>query len=194
MSRHARLFRGAFQNRANEIPRSVTKGLAMRKKPLWRYTSSIAALYVAIQTAEFLAAPCAYADNARLNNGVVANVYTVQRQNGCPVPIRVNPQLQLAAQWHTDDLLNNRMLDGDTGTDGSSSQGRANAAGFHGRAVETLAIRSALAINGLDLINQWYHGPASYAIMSDCANSAIGVWSGNRLDRSVVVAVYGQPA
>jgi hypothetical protein len=32
------------------------------------------------------------------------------------------------------------------------------------------------------------------AIMSDCANTAIGVWSENSLDRSVVVAVYGQPA
>ncbi|MDT5053386.1 MAG: hypothetical protein QOF66_1752, partial [Mycobacterium sp.] len=28
----------------------------------------------------------------------------------------------------------------------------------------------------------------------DCANTAIGVWSENSLDRSVVVAMYGQPA
>jgi hypothetical protein len=31
------------------------------------------------------------------------------------------------------------------------------------------------------------------AIMSNSANSQIGVWSLNSLDRSVVVAVYGQP-
>jgi hypothetical protein len=30
--------------------------------------------------------------------------------------------------------------------------------------------------------------------MSDCANTVIGVWSENSLDRSVVVAVFGQPA
>jgi hypothetical protein len=32
------------------------------------------------------------------------------------------------------------------------------------------------------------------AIMSNCANSRMGVWSVNSLDRSVVVAVYGRPA
>jgi hypothetical protein len=31
-------------------------------------------------------------------------------------------------------------------------------------------------------------------MMSNCANTAIGVWSENSLDRSVVVAVFGQPA
>ena len=30
--------------------------------------------------------------------------------------------------------------------------------------------------------------------MSDCSNTAIGVWSVNSMDRSVLVAVYGQPA
>jgi hypothetical protein len=29
--------------------------------------------------------------------------------------------------------------------------------------------------------------------MSNCANTQIGVWSENSLDRTVVVAVYGQP-
>jgi hypothetical protein len=31
------------------------------------------------------------------------------------------------------------------------------------------------------------------AIIRDCANTNIGVWSDNALDRTVVVAVYGQP-
>ena len=35
--------------------------------------------------------------------------------------------------------------------------------------------------------------PQAFAIMSNCANTAIGVWSENSLDRSVVVAVYGRP-
>jgi len=32
------------------------------------------------------------------------------------------------------------------------------------------------------------------AVVSNCANTQIGVWSANSLDRSVIVAVYGQPA
>lgn len=49
-----------------------------------------------------------------------------------------------------------------------------------------------LAISGVELINQWYHDPTDFAIMSDCANTRMGVWSENSLDRTVVVAVYGQ--
>ena len=138
-------------------------------------------------------APAAYADNRRLNDGVIANVYTVQHQAGCTNDIKKNLQLQQAAQWHTLDVLNNRSLDGDNGSDGSTPQQRAEAAGFRGKVAETVAINPALAINGIEIINQWYYNPADFAIMSDCANSSIGVWSENSLDRSVVVAVYGQP-
>ena len=52
-----------------------------------------------------LTAPAAGADNTRLNNSVVANVYTVQHQAGCTTDIRINPALQLAAQRQADDLL-----------------------------------------------------------------------------------------
>ncbi len=83
---------------------------------------------------------------------------------------------------------------GDLGSDGSTPQSRAATAGFKGKVAQTVAINPALAINNLDVINQWYHDPADFAIMSDCANTAIGVWSVNSLDRSVLVAVYGQPA
>jgi uncharacterized protein YkwD len=137
--------------------------------------------------------PAARADNKRLNDGVVANVYTVQHQAGCTTNIHINPQLRLAAQWHTDDVLNNRSLDGDIGSDGSTPKDRAAAAGFHGEVAETVAINPAIAISGIELINQWYYNPAYFAIMSDCANTEIGVWSENTLDRTVVVAVYGQP-
>jgi uncharacterized protein YkwD len=132
-------------------------------------------------------------NNQRLNNGVVANVYTMQHQAGCTNDVRINPQLQRAAQWHTNDVLNNRDLDGDIGSDGSTPQDRANAAGYLGQVAETVAIHPAIAISGVDLINRWYYDPAYFAIMSNCANSQIGVWSENRLDRTVVVAVFGQP-
>jgi uncharacterized protein YkwD len=132
-------------------------------------------------------------NNKRLNDGVVANVYTMQHQAGCTNDVKINKQLQLAAQRHTRDVLNNRNLDGDIGSDGSTPQDRANAAGFHGPAAETVAINQSIAISGNDLINRWYYNPAYNAIMSNCANSQIGVWSENSPDRTVVVAVYGRP-
>ena len=51
----------------------------------------------------------------------------------------------------------------------------------------------AIAISGIELLNQWYYDPAVMAIMQNCANTEIGVWSENSLDRTVVVAVYGRP-
>lgn len=156
-----------------------------------RYRLPAVAALVAAGTV--VGSPPAHADNARLNNGVVANVYTVQRQAGCSTDIRKNPQLQLAAEWHTNDVLNNRALTGDVGSDGSTAQGRADAAGFRGAVAETVAINPALAISGIELIKQWYYNPPYFAIMSDCGNTQIGVWSANSLDRTVVVAVYGKP-
>jgi uncharacterized protein YkwD len=141
-----------------------------------------------------VAAPVAHADNARLNNGVVTNVDTIKKHAGCTTDLRMTPQLQLAAQRHTVDVLNNRDLDGDIGSDGSTVQDRARGAGYRGTVAETVAINQSLAINGLDVMNNWYYRPDYYAIMSNCANTQIGVWSENSLDRSVVVAVYGQPA
>jgi uncharacterized protein YkwD len=135
----------------------------------------------------------AYADNKRLNDGVVANVYTIQHNAGCTGDVHINPQLRLAAQWHTDDVLTNRTLDGDLGSDGSTPQGRATAAGFRGTVAETVAINSALAISGIEILNQWFANPDYLAIMQDCNNTQIGVWSENNIDRTVVVAVYGRP-
>jgi hypothetical protein len=135
----------------------------------------------------------AHADNARLNKSVVQNVYTIQHQAGCTNDVIISPQLQLAAQWHTDDVLTNRDLNDDIGSDGSMPQDRAQAAGFHGTVAETVAINPAVAISGLEILHQWYYNPDDLAIMGNCANTRIGVWSENSLDRTVVVAVYGQP-
>jgi uncharacterized protein YkwD len=153
-----------------------------------RVLPALAALGIAVA-----GMPSANADNKRLNDGVVANVYTIQHQHGCTGNVKINPQLTLAAQWHADDVLNNRDLDGDIGSDGSTVQDRAKAAGFTGIGSETVAINPALAINGVEIMNQWYYRPDYMAIMSNCANTQLGVWSENSLDRSVVVAVYGQP-
>ncbi|KZS84643.1 hypothetical protein B4U45_23040 [Mycobacterium persicum] len=159
-----------------------------------RVTAVRPILSAALAAAALAATPPANADNKRLNDGVVANVYTVQHNAGCTNDVRINLQLQLAAQWHTVDVLNNRTLDGDLGSDGSTVQDRATAAGYRGSVAETVAINPALAISGIEVINQWYYNPAYLAIMQNCAYTQMGVWSENSLDRSVVVAVYGAPA
>ena len=145
-----------------------------------------------VGTGVLLAAPIAHADNKRLNDSVVTNVYTVQHRAGCTNTVRINPKLQLAAQWHAEDVLGNRSLDGDVGSDGTSASDRARNAGYAGPVAETVAINPALAINNLEIINQWYYRPDYYAIMSDCRFVEMGVWSVNSLDRTVVVAMYGQ--
>ena len=99
----------------------------MQSRPL-----ALPASFSSLAAGAVLGAPAARADNKRLNDGVVANVYTVQHQAGCTNDVKINPQLQLAAQWHTADVLNNRNLDGDIGSDGSTPQDRAQAAGFAG--------------------------------------------------------------
>ena len=88
---------------------------------------------VVIAAVLLVGTPAAHADNKRLNDGVVANVYTVQHQAGCTNDVKINPQLQLAAEWHARDVLNNRNLDGDIGSDGSTPQSRAEAAGYQGK-------------------------------------------------------------
>ncbi len=138
-------------------------------------------------------APSANADNKRLNSAVVSAVYTLQHQAGCTNDVVRNNALTLAAEWHAEDMMSNRNINGDTGSDGSTPQDRANAAGFRGRAAETVAINPAIAISSLELVNQWYSNPDDMAIIRDCANNTIGVWSDNSMDRTVVVAVYGQP-
>ena len=140
-----------------------------------------------------LAVPTAHADNKRLNSAVVSAVYTLQQQAGCTNDVISDNALTLAAQWHAEDMMNNRDINDDTGSDGSSPQDRANAAGFRGKAAETVAINPAIAISSLELVDQWYGNPDDMAIIRDCANTSIGVWSDNSLDRTVVVAVYGQP-
>jgi len=159
-----------------------------------RYVTRILPLAVAVSAMAAFASPVARADNKRLNSAVVSAVYTLQHQAGCTNDIVRDNALTLAAEWHAEDMINNRNINDDTGSDGSSPQDRANAAGFRGRAAETIATNPAIAISSLELVNQWYYNPDDMAIIRDCANTAMGVWSDNSFDRSVVVAVYGQPA
>jgi Cysteine-rich secretory protein family len=161
-----------------------------------RWTQSLGAAVGAgiVASGAIAATPVANADNLRLNQGVITNVDTIKKQAGCTTPLKLNLQLQFAAQQHADDVLNNRDLDGDIGSDGSTVQDRARVAGYRGNVAETVATIGSLAINGIDIMGNWYYRPDYYAIMSNCANTQIGVWSDNSFNRSVTVAVYGQPA
>ena len=159
-----------------------------------RRSAGVLSVAVFLSGAGVLAAPTVYADNKRLNSAVVSAVYTLQHQAGCTNDITRDNALTLAAEWHADDMINNRNINDDIGSDGSTPQDRANAAGFRGKAAETVAINPAIAISSLELVNQWYYNPDDMAIIRDCANTAMGVWSDNSLDRTVVVAMYGQPA
>lgn len=159
---------------------------AQRSAPFIIATLSVVAGTVAI--------PSVHADNSRLNNSVFVNIYTAQKQNGCPTDPHLDGRLVDAARVQALDLLNNHDISGDIGTDGSTPQDRAGATGFVGQVTETVAINQSIAINGIDILAQWWWDPPARAAMQDCAHTAIGVWSENSLDRSVVVAVYGTPA
>lgn len=166
-----------------------------------RYQPLVRSVLAAVPLSTVLCIPLAHADNGntlipnnkRLNDSVVANVYTVQHQAGCTNDVVVNPQLQAAAQRQVNDMMANRDLNGDLGSDGSTPQMRAEQAGYRGGPVaQTVATNAALAISSVELMNQWYYDPGIKQIMSNCANNQMGVWSENSLDRTVVVAVYGQ--
>lgn len=135
----------------------------------------------------------AHSDNKRLNNSVFSNIYTAQKQNGCETDPHPDGRLVDAARRHTLDVRDHRDINDDIGSDGSTPGDRAAAAGFVGKVSETIAINPAVAISGIEILQQWWNDPPSRATMQDCRNTAIGVWSENSLDRTVVVAVYGQP-
>jgi uncharacterized protein YkwD len=152
----------------------------------------VALVWVAVTACSQAVIPVAAADNNRLNGSVETNVYTIHRQQRCAEEVSTNPSLRLAAEWHTKDVLNNRALNGDVGSDGSTVHDRAKAAGYDGIVAETVAINPALAISGIELLNQWFANPYYLAILRDCTYTQVGVWSANSLDRTVVVAVYGR--
>jgi hypothetical protein len=160
-------------------------------------------IFAALALAATLTAPGAQAfpgSNNRLHAAIASNVYTLQQRSGCiqrPVPPgveMVNDRLITAARDHTFDLMEHRELGGDIGSDGSTPQDRALAAGYHGVVSETTAVFNQFATNAVEIMNQWYYDPDYYAIMTNCANTQIGVWSESVLDHYVLVAVYGQPA
>jgi uncharacterized protein YkwD len=157
-----------------------------------KLTALLPVVVIAV-AASLAVSPVAHADNKRLNASVFGNIYTAQHQNGCTTEPRLDGRLVDAARRHTLDVLNHDDVNGDIGSDGSTVQDRARDAGFPGRVVETIATNPALAISGIEILNQWWADPVARATMQDCSNTAIGVWSENSINRTVVVAVFGQP-
>jgi len=147
-------------------------------------------------TGAMLCASSANADNKRLNEYTYSGIYGAHQLNNCTNVDRIRRLRVLddAARIHTLDVLNDRNLDGDIGSDGSTPQVRAASVGYRGVVGETVAINAALAISNLEVMTRWFNDPVTLGVMQDCKYTDIGVWSENSLDRTVVVAVYGQPA
>lgn len=163
----------------------------------WIRPFAVALLIMAsAATGAILAASSANADNKRLNEYTYSGIYGAHQLNGCTNVDRIRRLRMLddAARIHALDVLDNRSLDGDIGSDGSTPQDRAASVGYRGAAGETVAINPALAISSLELMTRWFNDPVALGVMQDCKYTDIGVWSENSLDRTVVVAVYGQPA
>src|SRR5271163_3680569 len=111
----------------------------MRGSDVARSTARLAILAVLSAGIVTLGGVTAHADgdndtvipnNQRLNNGVAESVYGIQHQAGCATNLKINRTLNLAAQRHAQDVLNNRALDGDIGSDGSIAQDRAQGVGY----------------------------------------------------------------
>lgn len=149
------------------------------------------AMTVAAAAAFPLTVPCAHADNGRLNKSVFNDITIAQANSGCPVAARLDRRLIEAARRHTVDVRDN-LIDGDLGSDGSTPHDRARDAGFVGRISQTVATAPTMAISGIAVVDQWWADPVSRAIMQDCSNTAVGVWSENSPLRTALVAVYGQ--
>ena len=148
------------------------------------------AAFVAVADAGSFTAAAERMDVAK--SAVSHAVARLERELGAQLLQRSTRKLSITAEWQANDVLNNRALDGDIGSNGSTVADRARAAGYAGEVAETVAINPALAINGIDIMNQWFSRPDYKATMVNCGNMDIGVWSVNDLDRSVLVAVYGR--
>jgi uncharacterized protein YkwD len=167
---------------------------AVSPKTDFRRFPLFAAVFTALIATLLGTSPTAAADNKRLNDNVVLGVYNLQHQAGCRNDVILDNRLVTAAQWHTHDLMAHPELDGDVGSDGSTPQSRAAAAGFTGQVAQTIMIFPSFALNNRQLMIAWKDNPPYMAIMTNCAFTRMGVWSENSPLRSVLVAVYGVAA
>jgi uncharacterized protein YkwD len=160
----------------------------------FRRFSLFAAVFTALTATLLGTSPTAAADNKRLNDNVVMGVYNLQHQAGCRNSVILDNRLVTAAQWHTRDLMAHPELTGDVGSDGSTPQSRAAAAGFTGQVAQTIMIFPSFALNNRQVMVDWTANPGYMAIMTDCAFTEMGVSSENSPFRSILVAVYGVAA
>lgn len=120
-----------------------------------------------------------------------SRIYFIYTENSCRAKIFVTHQDRVGGHQCIAEAVN--FIDGPQGSDGSLPQQRASAAGYPGTVAETVAINPALAMSGIELINQWYYNPAYMAIMVNCEYTNIGVWSENSLDRTLSLRSMASP-
>jgi len=124
----------------------------------WVRPFAVAPLIMATAaTGAMLCASSASADNKRLNEYTYSGIYGAHQLNNCTNVDRIRRLRVLddAARIHTLDVLNDRNLDGDIGSDGSTPQVRAASVGYRGVVGETVAINAALAISNLEVMTRW---------------------------------------
>ena len=94
-------FQAAVENLAAEEPVRDDGRVISTRRDSQRYAHRMgmrAVPVVAVVGAAGAGTPAANADNKRLNDRVVANVYTIQHQAGCTNDVKINLKLQLAGR------------------------------------------------------------------------------------------------
>lgn len=139
-------------------------------------------------------APAASANpDPLLDNQVFANMYTLRERAGCSGDLKLNYQLTDAAQIFVVDLIDNHDLTGDVAPNGATPADRAAAVGYPGRVAQLEVINWTWHLSPKEAFYRLWDEPASYATMTDCSFTEVGIANQYTQNKTVQVIVYGGP-
>jgi uncharacterized protein YkwD len=123
-----------------------------------------------------------------------AEVYDGVNQLRSCGPIAVDPRLTAAAQRHAYDMLNNGV-DGHTGSDGSSPQGRDADAGYPqiGSSGEIVYWGTGALASPAAALDLWMQSPGHRAIIENCAYTSAGFATASDGNKMTVVGDFAAP-
>ena len=109
-------------------------------------------------------------------------------------PIAADPRLTAAAQRHANDMLNNGV-DGHTGSDGSSPQGRDADAGYPqiGSSGEIVYWGTGALATPAAALDLWMQSPGHRAIIENCAYTSAGFATASDGNKMTVVGDFAAP-
>ena len=140
-----------------------------------------------------LAAPTAHADRTAQQRRRLRRLH-VAAPAGCTNDVIRATRSTPAAQWHADDMINNRNINDDTGSDGSTPQDRANAAAVRAKRPRPWRSTRPWPSAAWNWSTSGTTTPMTWRSSGTAPTPPWGCASDNTLDRTVVVAMYGQPA